>query len=335
MPKTRYEYLDNLSGVLIIFMILFYHLPLFCGLGETCPFVILRSFFDFFMAWFFFKSGMFFKENRSIREEVMKCWHRLIVPYLFINALCIIVPSIIHWGGPATVGAQLKILVTKESGALCAALWFLLSLSIVRIIYATLLGKLGIHPWLLITGFLLLAVGMNIYSYHVADDSLIKSLTGYTVHSWIGNVFLGALFFGLGVTLKQKQFERKELVWICLILYLVHLLFPSYLDFRYNQSPHYLLSIAYYFTGIILFNNLFFKTMNRRIPILTHIGQNSMVYYITHFTFFKLLFEVYARCGISNVLSQFAISFPITILFMILMDYLFRMKSLKWIVGAK
>ena len=35
MPKTRYEYLDNLSGVLIIFMILFYHLPLFRALGNT------------------------------------------------------------------------------------------------------------------------------------------------------------------------------------------------------------------------------------------------------------------------------------------------------------
>ena len=42
-------------------MILFYHLPRFCAMGDESFFIVMRNIFDFFMACFFYKSGMFYQ----------------------------------------------------------------------------------------------------------------------------------------------------------------------------------------------------------------------------------------------------------------------------------
>ena len=58
---TRVIYIDQISGLLIIYMIV-YHILQWCDLNY-----INRSYWmlplSFFMFWFFYKSGMFYKEK--------------------------------------------------------------------------------------------------------------------------------------------------------------------------------------------------------------------------------------------------------------------------------
>ena len=67
MVNKRDNGLDNISGLLIIYMI-FGHFCGFCGLGGVFDYVFLRM-LEILMFWFFFKSGMFYRE-REIKDVV-------------------------------------------------------------------------------------------------------------------------------------------------------------------------------------------------------------------------------------------------------------------------
>ena len=131
--------------------------------------------------------------------------------------------------------------------------------------------------------------------------------------------------------MRDTQFNKSILI-VSAIIYIIHLFRPAYLDFYNNKSSAYLLSVIYDIAGIILFNNLFRKLLNKKIRILTHIGTNSMVYYITHSTFFYLLYVAHTFSILGWHL--YIISIFITILFLIIMDYLFQIKRIRWVVGG-
>lgn len=119
-----------------------------------------------------------------------------------------------------------------------------------------------------------------------------------------------------------------------LALYAAHLCFPSYLDFRINSviQGKYLVSVIMNLTGIIVFNNLFFRFINTRIPLLTYIGNNSMVYYITYYTFFHILFVFLSYYKIDEI-NLYIITLIISVIFLIGMDYFFRCKKVRWVIG--
>ena len=81
MDDKRHIYLDTVAGVLIIYMI-FMHCCQFTYMTGTQTFKILQMSFVGFMAWFFFKSGMFHKENVTIRETIKKSIEKIAKPYL-------------------------------------------------------------------------------------------------------------------------------------------------------------------------------------------------------------------------------------------------------------
>ncbi len=326
----RFAFLDNGSGILIAFIVLFYHLPVYCGVNDSAFINSLRNVLDFFMAWFFFKSGMLHK-NRPLNEELQKCWRRLLLPYLVFNVCCI-VAHIVLFRGDVSVAEIIKVAIYNECEDLCYPLWFCLSLAIVRMVYQTISSK-GKH-FKLIVAFLalLFAFLMYFYSYKLGDESAIKSILLVTIPYWFGNVFLGLFFYSLGDLLKDRQFNRYLFI-VALFIYVVHLFIPAFLNIWYNLSDSYFLSVLYYVAGIIVFNNVMDRWLNKRVPLLTHIGENSMVYYITHGTFFELLFYIPAFRAASGWPFYFGIIL-LTIVFLSGMDLLFRKTKLRSLIGG-
>lgn len=319
----RSLYLDNLSGVLICFTVLFYHLPGYCGLDDTSFFKCFRSIFGFFMAWFFFKSGMF-AAKRSVKEELIRCWHRLIKPFIIINAFCFVINLLLNERD--SILEILKVSVYRECSPLCFPLWFCLSLAIIRVGYQVIAKIPNIWKGLIMCLSVSLAFVMYLYSYKFGD---LKATNSIGIPFWFGNVFLGLFFYILGDLLRDFQFN-KWLFIVALLVYIISLFLPSYLDFYINQSDHYFLSVFYYISGIIVFNNLFKRWLNKRAPLLTHIGQFSMIYYITHGTFLYLLFV--GHLYRINGWIEYIVSFFLTILFLICMDCLIR-KKMRWLIG--
>jgi hypothetical protein len=319
----RTTYLDNLSGVLIVYCVFFYHLPAFVETVDKSFFIILSRVLGFFIAWFFFKSGMLYKK-RSVKEEFQKCWRRLLTPYLIINAICLFARILVDLfiTHEATVLEVLKVDLYRESDVLCNPLWFCLSLAMVRILYQSLSKVKTNNVFILLS--LVFAFLLNFYSYHLGDRRIVN------IPPWVGNVFLGYFFYGLGDVLRDFQFGIKCFL-VSALLFIVFLFFPNYLDFYKNASNQYLLSVVYDFSGIIVFNNLFKRWLNTQIPLLTHVGANSMIYYVTHYTFFLLVlnnnYEAPSWVKLIVALIQ-------TALFLFVMDIIFTKTRMKWLIGG-
>ena len=94
--KGRLSYLDNLGGILILYMIFLFHLPGHCGIGSSTSIIICRNFFDFFMAWFFFKAGMVFKD-RPTKDVARSSFRRLLVPYFAFSLIGIAIMGLQQW----------------------------------------------------------------------------------------------------------------------------------------------------------------------------------------------------------------------------------------------
>ncbi len=133
--KQRQIYLDSVGGLLLIYMIV----------GHCCQWAHLWDQFDrytfwlgFFMPWFFFKGGMFYKPVTN-RDAVRASFRRLIVPFLWFTLIgtCVLwLKDII--GGTFTlmsIISQIKCFLVSGAFSGNLALWFLLSLFCVRILF--------------------------------------------------------------------------------------------------------------------------------------------------------------------------------------------------------
>lgn len=150
-----------------------------------------------------------------------------------------------------------------------APLWFLLSLLGVQLLFNGLVGH-KCSPLLIFWGGLILA--FLIYLWKCKYCPL-----------YLGNMSLGLSCYSMGYLLRDKQFDRRLLA-ICLLIYLLSLLYPMRIDFRYNRlvSPEgiYLLGVAFSLAGCIVINN-FFKKIGR-LRLLALIGRYSMKFYLWH-----------------------------------------------------
>lgn len=141
--NDRKYYLDTVGGILLIHMIIGHC----CQWSETFP--IYQKFtywLDFFMPWFFFKAGVFFKQ-RPIKYELNKNFRRLIIPFIVFS----IIGTILLWikqciRGELSLGSffsPIKGIIIQGATPGNLALWFLLSLYIVRLLFLLIYNKLS------------------------------------------------------------------------------------------------------------------------------------------------------------------------------------------------
>ena len=280
----RLIHIDIIAGIMILRMIIG-HCTYFSQQG--IPFFFLLS---FYMPWFYYKSGMLFHPNNQAdlyKKDIYK-FLRYFVVYSFIG-WCI-------WAVCGIVDSSLTIIscmilpmkVFFHSGCISAngALWFLLSLFLVRQIGNFILNKTKLPPPFV--SFLCFAIAFLLY------------VVGWYNYSWwFGNLFSGLCFFLLGYWLKNKE-QNRLLFLISTIIYLlvVFAFFADVIDgFPYlymhannMYSGSYLLFYPMSLAGIIMTNNLF-RVLSKhvRFYILQYIGRNSMNFYVTHWILFVLV----------------------------------------------
>lgn len=137
--KERLSYIDDVAGIMIIWMILG-HCTFFSGF--SVPFY---SVLGFYMPWFFYKSGMFFRK-RNWLELIKKDYKKFIIPFVvysligwFLWSICCLID------GSQTLSscllAPLKSLYLRGNIKGNGALWFLLSLFVVRQIANALINR--------------------------------------------------------------------------------------------------------------------------------------------------------------------------------------------------
>lgn len=307
----RHKYLDNLTGLLIIQMIFLCHVRIIAvGVPDDSFLYHLQYFLVFFMPWFFYKSGMFYA-HRVEKDALVKDSKKLLLPFAIyaLYAYIIQVLCMIGRHEPITV----EKLVTEQISLLLSGacipwnqpLWFLVTLFLVRNLYNI------IEPF--VNKYIILVVSLY-------GACFCRDINQY-IDFWIGTTSQCLFFYAVGDVLRTIQY-RKIVFFSAIVVYALRYSFTwiHEWDARINHvSEHdiYILTILILISGIITFNNVFKKTLNYEIPILSTIGKNSMLLYVTHFPCILILhFYIIPYLHMEGTINGFIISSLIMIVYL-------------------
>lgn len=296
------------------------HVCLWCGVNQN---EILTRLLFFFMSWFFFKSGMFFREE-SIKQTLLKGIKRLIVPYIFFS----IIGQLVFWamwvmqGNEVDIDYVLRPLRTLlHEGAVVgnSPLWFLLTLFLVRLIFIFLYKRQRNRIKIITVISIVIPFVLCLVDFHDLY--------------YISNVCSGLFYYIMGFYLKDNQYKKIYLI-IGLLFYLIYVFyFPSYFDFRSNiiKPSFYILCIVSCLGGIIVYNNIFKRLPN--FKILEYIGRNSMSYYVLHWIVLGIMSILFKySLELNDGCLLFYMYIFSNILLLPLLDILIS-KNFKWILG--
>lgn len=322
----RKAYLDNLSGVFILVMIFVIHLGGMFLPGDKILY-LLALVFSPFLSWFFFKSGMLYR-RKPLNEVIYESSRRLLLPWAIFTFVPIII-GLIH---NVAIGEEVVPYLSGKFQYVCQnaatnmnlAIWFLPCLFFVRVLFEIVHGEIGIHPILVAIVSLAFAFWMNLKGAEILPY-------------WLGTIGLGLAFYSLGNTLKTSQFNKWVLM-AAVAVYLLSFVFPSLSNIRFNTfSSWYLVGVLYGIAGIVLFDNLFSRFLDKEVPLLSHIGRNSMVYLIVHWPIMVLSAE-FLRCGrflpTFSPIVQYISATIMMIISLFVADKIFSMKYFSWMVGV-
>ena len=131
------------------------------------------------------------------------------------------------------------------------------------------------------------------------------------------NLFPGMFFYGLGYTMRTRQYD-KHIFWLSIVIFLLAYIYPSNLSFKANRMlwGSYPLFLIYASAAIVMFNNLA-KIIGRNVWLLTSMGRDSMYWYCAHWMLLLAIRFVFDRFfplldGLSGVLLTF-----ITLMFLL------------------
>lgn len=265
----RNNSLDMIAGIFIVYMIVL-HILQWCNLTYVFGNVVFHV-FSFFMFWFFFKSGMFYREKLS-KDIIIGGCKRLIVPFVIFSIvghllLCIKLLQEGDYNWMHYVLSPIKSILLNGSLAGNLPLWFLLTLLAVQLIFNYLSKKVNI--WFVVF------VGYSI--------ACILNMVAIPLPLYFANIALGIATYGFGYKMKNVLY-KNNVFYFGFVVYIVILsLCYSSIDFRVNQvaKGFYLTACLYAISECVIINYLFSLT-KVRLKKLEYIGRHSMNYYVMH-----------------------------------------------------
>lgn len=328
----RDKAIDCVGGVMILFMV--YRHCLLAGslLPESIENSILCYPLLFFMHWFFFKGGMYYRET-ELHGELKKSFDRLLIPYLVFAAIAVVLSCIAHLACEGVSGVKDVLLgipsYLKREGTVVdnAPLWFLLSLFFIRLFFSF-SRKIHIPAWVVAAVAFAAAWAL--------------SAANLPVGLYFGNIALGLAFFSVGYFLKDRQFEKPFFIGAA-VLYLGLLILWFAMgkvssDFRTNAQSPYLLVSLFSLAGCVFINNLFRRVPSLQNKRLAAIGEYSIIIYVTHFIILSLITYLNDRCGLLDSRTTFVVAF---VLLVVILPFLllpglarfFNEPHWKWMIG--
>lgn len=281
--SKRDVHIDLLSGVFIIYMI-YYHICQHCE-----QISILHHILFYFMPWFFYKSGMYFKHNINYLEALKKDSRALLMPYvsfgvigLFIHFLIIAILGDDNWIHYVSFP---KHILLYDSIPGNVPLWFLISLFVVKNIYNYFVDRINCLV-LIIVGFAIAYCG---YFFEIK------------IPRWLFNIAFGLCFYLVGSKLRKYQYSKFVFTLSIITCTCISILCPSYVDMFPNilKYGNYLVYFFYAISCIVIVNNL-----SKIIPLhfydflifrgLSYLGQYSMFYYVSHWIWICIFEVVFA-----------------------------------------
>lgn len=286
--SPRLKGIDAVAGIMILDMISYHCYSL--------PFHVYLS---FFMPWFFFKSGMFYK-RQCIKDCIKKSANKLLYPFITFTILGYLVYVIIFLMEGNHDWTDYFVIPLKElffDGSVYGnkPLWFLFSFFVVQVIFSIVENNLK-YPMLII-----IPAVIFVYILYLHDNPLPR---------YFGNISSGLVFYTLGYVLRNIQFMSFVSV-TSIVIYLLFAVFGiTFVDMFPNtlEQGIYLLWFIFAIAGCITFNSIFEK-IPYKFKFFSWVGKNSMILYLTHFMVIRLYYvitEPFDMNGKVRILGLFA-----------------------------
>lgn len=302
--------LDAGAGILMMIVI-----TLHSSLLSSEPFSLMH-FFSFFMPWFFYKSGMFHKENERITQNVLiKYFKRLGIPYLFV----VLSMGVLKFN---TIPFDKSIITIAAYLYNVSPLkWFLEALLITNILLLVIPKR---WPILLLSLLLSFVISDILDRHFLSLPYLIREVPN------------AMIYMIAGYLLKEMQYKYNRLsgLGVIAVLYLLFIfIYPSKVDMRLQQIMYGSFEIAVIgnIVGIVLFNNSL-KIVERFIPqCMIYLGRNSFAYYVLHIPIIVVLRFI-------NKIFDFQIPqilFPIVVLLLVPpIIYITKKLRMSFVIGV-
>ena len=203
-------HLDTVGGLLIVYMIIG-HVDQWADSGSTIVIPTMDMVLFFFMSWFFFKAGMFYRDKSDVLKKSMK---RLLYPFFLWTAIGFAFHAVtaLYHGDYSLIHYTLTpIKQLFLFGAVVGnlPLWFLSSLFIIRISYHYLQRSIS---------------SVAIASLTFALSALmitIRNSTGILLPDYFYSIPMGLFFFSAGKVLQVRQYN-KSVITVAALLFLSH-----------------------------------------------------------------------------------------------------------------
>lgn len=273
MKAERIVSWDSLSGLMIVYM-MFIHIMQRSGLAELPVNAVLLRILFFFMPWFFYKGGHFWKE-RSFSQELQVVTRRFLVPYLVFSLagwgvdilyLCLTGQADIH----SLFLTPVHTLIVSGAVPGNLPLWFLPVFAVSRLLFCV-LERNRIPP---------MVVALVSFAFAWVCNRLLP------IPFYIGTTFAGLSFFAFGAACRNFD-DRKTVILVAFAIYLgIMIFFPSVVDVRSNRtlSGWYPVFFVASLSGIITLKGLTSWLLDGRIRKgpFRFIGLRSLNYYVLH-----------------------------------------------------
>lgn len=314
--------LDIMAGIIILYVIIC-HMRM---VGGTTPNFGLVLFFS--MPWFYFKSGMFFKD-KEIKNLVKADFQKLLAPYIafvIIGWAVFVILSLLK-GTFTPYDAFLKPLIQLGLLGSCSGnwpLWFLLTLFGIKFTY-TVLNKLfnnSIYGKISI-GLAGLAIAYLMYNL------------GISKFVYIASISLGLFFYMLGDLLRSKQYTNHLFIISGIIYLALAICIPSHIGFQRNVLVYgnYLACVIASAAGCIFFNNIL-NHLFTKDNFFAKFGRESITYYVCHFPVVLILEYLFVYVfKIENGQHVFYLTILGCIILLPLLNKLLNHPKLKFIIG--
>ena len=343
---NRLPWLDFASGIMILWMIVYHaiscawayelngywHITDFSLLPEGLHAVIngegklealnpcvVFPWLHFFMPWFFYKSGQFFKKS-STKDLWKKDSQKLLKTFVIwslIGYVVFIVIGLVNHSLTlrACTYSTIRALFLRGYVVGNLPLWFLLTLFGVRFVANKLLPeRVGRYTWLKIVSVVLIGYAISYLAYRFNHRLLPY---------WIANGAAGVSFFALGYAMRDLE-QKWWLLLPCALVYVLGCIFGfPVVDMWPNEvvTGNYLLWIPVAFCCIVTFNAICrLVAQYIRVKPIEWVGQNAMTIYVAHILIVTLFIDLVLRrinvtipthCVIGMIITIYAILLPL------------------------
>ncbi len=276
VKKERIPFIDIMKGVCIT-MIVAVHI------GGVINEEVKIVFQSFRVPMYYFLSGLFFKRYDGFMQFIIKKANNIIIPFFFFFLIsyfaAFICSEFLGLYEKGQMGDRWKLMYILDPFGtngihFGSPLWFLLSLFWTNILYYAIANFKSYLVQLVII------ICISIVGYIAVGASVL-------LPSYIDTAFVAIPFFFLGVIVKKNKmlpYNKYDKLGLLILPSAVVLLFlhsGTEMNIAQRVLPNYFQMYAISIISILsLF--LFCKNIKRRIPILSYIGQYSLIVLGTH-----------------------------------------------------